>query len=149
MKNFFFKIRLTWTLLKLKSHDKNWQSEFLLSKTGLCKSSYKFRKNSKSNSAIASDQYSEAFFTKNGWIQVKQNTFYWKKVARLQQLLYQNLYYIPMFMYDFFFVYNLQKYEICAQRNALKKHFKIYYIFYKYGNLRIVFFIFPYEYPRQ
>ena len=41
-----------------------------------------------------------------------------------------------------FFVYNLQKYEICAQRNALKKHFKIYYIFYKYENLRIVFFHF-------
>ena len=70
------------------------------------------------------------------------------RVARLQQLLYQNLYHIPMFKYDFFFVYNLQKYEICAQRNALEKHLKIYYIFYKYENLRIVFFIFPYEYPR-
>ena len=87
--------------------------------------------------------------------------FFWKKVARWQQLKLLQTRLVKMYKIFIkicvisqcscmisFFVYNLQKYEICAQRNALEKHFKIYYIFYKYENLRIVFFIFPFEYPR-
>ena len=57
--------QLTWTFSKVKSQDKNWQSGSSLSKTGLCNSSYKSRKNSKWKYSIAG-QYPVAFLTKTG-----------------------------------------------------------------------------------